>query len=392
MKRFLTRWYLLNKRLFKKAVFVVILCIVPFLILALNVMTAQSEGFVKIAIASEDPDDPVAARLSAMLADTESEMMSFSVCDSPREAIDRVRYGEATGAWIFKSDLLNHIHELINGGTDKICVTVLEREETVALRLVRERLSAVLSSESCFELMCREYGEHISADYDAAELRRYYDEAVGTGEVFEFRYASGELIEEDDTSYLMLPIRGVLAAAILLCGLAMAMFWIRDEEQMVFCRLSRSARPAFEFGYHLTGIADVAAVVLISLYAAGMGQSFLHELASLIVYCLGCTMFVIFIRRVVRRAGSIAALTPLIIAAVIVINPILFNLPFVYPLRVLTPVHYYLQATHDSGYLWYGVLYIVVLGAVDYLLLRFTDRTKRKKQTPTAARHVSRLP
>ena len=376
MKRFLTRWYLLNKRLFKKPVFIVILCMVPVLIVALNAATAHTDGFVKIAVAVEDPDDPLARQLSSMLSGS-SEIVQFSMCSTPEEAEERVRYGEANAAWVFRADLANHIHQLINEGTDKACVRVIEREETVALRLAREKLAAVLSSESCFELLIREYRQRVSTEYDVDALREDYRNAFCTGDIFEFRYASGDRFD-DDTSYLMLPIRGVLATAILLCGMAMAMFWIRDEEQMVFCRISRAARPAFELGYHLTGIVDVAAVVLISLYAAGMGESLPVELASLAVYCLGCAMFAILIRHLLRRAGSIAAVTPILIAAVIVINPILFNLPFVYPLRVLTPVHYYLQATHSPIYILYGLLYFAALGVIDYLVALFYNRILKR--------------
>lgn len=376
MKRFLTRWYLLNKRLFKKPVFVIILCLVPVLILSLNAVTAHSDGFVKIAVAAEDPADPTAQRLASMLTEGSSEIVQLTLCDTAEQAVENVRYGEAAGAWIIRDPIDERIHRLINGGADRVCVRVVEREETVAMRLAREKLSAVLCSESCFELMCREYAERVSPDFDQQALREHYLAAVGEGEIFEFRYASGERIDES-TSYLMLPIRGVLAAAILLCGLAMAMFRIRDEEQMVFCRVSRAARPAFELGYHLTGILDVCAVVLISLYAAGMGGSLPQELAALLSYALGCAALVIFIRLTVRRAGAVAALTPMIIAAVIVINPILFNLPFVYPLRVLTPVHYYLQATHDPRFILRGLLYAAVVGALDLILLYFSDSIKK---------------
>ena len=382
MKQFLIRWYLLNKRLFKKPVFVAILCIVPLLILALGVTTAHTDGFVKITLALEDPDDPVARQMTDMLMDS-SGIVHFSMASSPEDAVDRVRYGEAGGAWIFRADLMDRIHDLIHDAGDKKCVRIVEREETVALRLAREKLASVLSSESSFELMCQEYAQRVSPDFDVEVMREYYRKAVGTGEIFEFRYASGELIDDADTSYLMLPIRGVLATAILLCGLAMAMFWIRDEEQMVFCRIPRAAQPAFELGYHLTGILDVAAVVLVSLYAAGMGGSLLRELISLLVYCMGSAVFVIFVRRLLRKSGRIAAVTPIIVAAMIVINPILFNLPFVHPLRVLTPVHYYLQANHNPAFILYGTLYFIVLGAIDYLLLKFSQRIKKN---PSASR------
>ena len=373
MKRFLIRWFLLNKRLFKKPVFVIILCMVPILILALNAVTVHSDGFVKIVLAAEDPSDEVAARVIDMLLDS-SEIVRFTVCDSPEEAQDQVRYGEADGAWIFTDHIAESLANLVSERRGSECVRVVEREETVALRLAREKLNAALSSESGFALLCKAYAERIDPDYDEAVLRMHFERAVGSGEIFEFRYASGEEAQDGGVSYLMLPIRGVLAAAILLCGFAMAMFWLRDDEKMVFCRVSRAAKPAFELGYHLTGIVDIAVVVILSLYAAGLATSVLRELLSMAVYCLGCAAFVILIRRLLRRPGSVAAVTPLVIVAVIVVNPILFNLPFVYPLRLLTPVWYYLQSTHDSRFVLYGLAYFAAVGVIDFLLLKLSQR------------------
>lgn len=373
MKRFLTRWYLLNKRLFKKPVFILILCSVPILILALNMVTAGAEGFVEIALAMENPEDAIALRCTDELIGS-SDIVHFTLCDSPEEAQEQVRNGDADGAWIFSSDVAGALDRLAHNRVGGACVKVIEREETVALRLSREKLAAVLSSDSCFALMCSAYAERVSPDYDEAELRGYFERAVGADDIFEFRYASGELADFSDSSYLMLPIRGVLAAAILLCGFAMAMFWIRDDERKVFCRVSPAARPAFELGYHLTGIIDIAVVVLISLYASGLGLSLLREIVNLAVYVLCCAAFVILIRRLLRRAGSVAAITPMVIVVVIVVNPILFNLPLVYPVRVLTPVFYYLQATHNPSFILYGLLYFAVVAAIDYALYLLEDK------------------
>lgn len=373
MKQFLIRWYLLNKRLFKKAVFILILCTVPMLILALNAVTAHSGGFVNIAIAMEDPDDSAAQTITSKLLDNNG-IVQFTLYDTEKEAMDCVRYGEADGAWIISDDIESKIANFVSGKPDEKCVRIVERENTVALSLAREKLAAALSYDTCYALMRQSYAQKVSADFDEVELRGYFDRAVSTGELFEFKHTSGEIVDYSDTSYLMLPIRGVLAVSILLCGFAMALFRIRDEQGMVFCRVSRAARPAFELGYHLTGIFDIAVIVLISLYAAGLATTFLREIVIMAVYCLNCAVFVIFMRFILRSAGSVAAVTPLIIVTVLVVNPILLNLPFVYPLRLLTPVYYYLQATHDASFILYGLLYFAVLAAIDLLILRISER------------------
>ena len=373
MKRFFMRWYLLNKRLLRMPVFIIILCSVPVLILALNAVTSAGDGFVRIAVVAEDPSDEMSVSIINKLTDS-SGIVQFTVMDSEDEAADSVRYGEVNGAWIISADVKDAINDFVHGRSGGKFVKVIEREETVSLKLSREKLVAALSYDMCLELMREDYREMVADDFDDDELRGFFDKAVAVGELFEFRHVSGELTDYSGTSFLMLPIRGVLAAAILLCGFAMAMFRMRDEKRMVFCRISRSARPAFELGYHLTGIIDTAAVVLISLYAAGLGESLIRELASMAVYCLNCAVFAIFFRRLLRSTGSVAAATPLLIVLVVVVNPVLLNLPYVYPLRVLTPMFYYLQSTHDALFILYGLLYFSVLAALDYALYRISEK------------------
>ncbi len=375
MKRFFTRWYLLNKRLLKKPVFVLILCVIPVLIAALNAVTAHTGGIVEIALAAEAPDDPVTGQMINELSE-DSGVIHFTICADAQEAAAMVRYGEADGAWIFSDDILRAVDRFVSGDKSAACIKIVEREETIALRLAREKLASVLSSDVCFSILQQAYEKQVSTDYDADRLREHFDNVLSGGELFEFRYASGEAVAEDTSSYLMLPIRGILAAAILLAGLTMAMFRVHDEEQMVFARVSRGARPAFELGYHLTGIVDVALVVLLSLFLSGNAVAPARELLSMAVYCLSCAVFAILVRRILRKAGSIAAATPLIIVIVVVVNPILFNLPFVYPLRVITPVFYYLQAAHNASYLWYGLAYFAVLASLDLLLMLLQNKRR----------------
>ena len=372
MKRFLTRWYLLNKRLLKKPVFIMILCAVPVLIAALNAVTSHTEGFVKIALAAEDPADPSVTRMIDELCES-SGIVHCARCTGTEEAEDRVRYGEVDGAWIFCDDILGRIDRFVSGDKSPACIRIIEREDTIALKLAREKLAATLSSDTSFSILKQAYAKKVSPNYDGTKLRRYFDSVINSGELFEFRYASGEYAGDNDASYLMLPIRGILAAAILLSGFAMVMFRVRDREQKLFARINKRTLPLFELCYHLTGIVDVALVVLLSLYLSGNATSPLREILSMAIYCLNCSGFVILIGLILRKAGRIAAAAPLIIVTVIVVNPILFNLPFVYPLRVITPLYYYLQAAYNSAYLWYGLGYFSVVALTDLVLILNTD-------------------
>ena len=376
MKRFPIRWYLLNKRLLKKPVFLLILCIVPVLIVALNAVTVHADGFIKIALAAEEPAEPAVMRMTGELLGS-TGVVHITACNSAAEAEELVRYGEADGAWILSSDILGRIDRFVSGDKSAACIRIVERQDTISLKLAREKLAAALSSETSFAILRQAYAKNVSPSYDEARLRRCFDSVVDSGELFEFRYTSGELAGNNDASYLMLPIRGILASAILLAGFAMVLFRVRDREQKVFARLDRRTLPLFELGYHLTGIIDVALLVLLSLFLSGNAVSPLREVLSMAVYCLNCASFVILIGLILRKADRIAAASPLILVTVIVVNPILFTLPFVYPLRVITPLYYYLQSAHNTAYIMYGLGYFGIVTAIDLILMLLLEKLNK---------------
>ena len=374
MKKFFTRYFLLNKRLFKKPLFIIILCIVPILVFALNASTVHNDGIIDIAVALEDPLDETAQNIASRLTDDES-MLNITMYDSVTDAVDSVRYGESDCAWILKEDMKNTLTDYVNGHGSGKCVSIIERENTVALNIAREKLAAAISDDLCSILMSEAYRQKIGDNIDEAELKEYYNEAFNSGDIIEYKRTTGETVDYSDTSYLMLPIRGILALSVLLCGFAMTLFFIGDEKRLVFCRMSRRSRPFFEIGYHLIGIFDIALIVFLSILLSGLATSLWREILSLILYSINCALFVIAIRKLLRKSERIAVMIPFVLVIMIIVNPVFINLPFVYPVRVITPLYYYLQSAYDSMFLLYALIYMCVLTLINILLSRFIEKT-----------------
>ena len=143
MKR-LTKWFwLLNKRLYKKAAFLVLLAMIPLLVLLLGIVSRQESGFVRVAL-SADRSDPTAAEILDELNGS-SALITFTETASAEEAQRMVRTGEADAAWIFPANLTEEIRAFaaVNGSREPV-ITVVEREQTVALRLSHEKLTSAV--------------------------------------------------------------------------------------------------------------------------------------------------------------------------------------------------------------------------------------------------------
>ncbi|MDE7404773.1 MAG: hypothetical protein K2M81_06680, partial [Lachnospiraceae bacterium] len=79
------RYFLLNKRLFKKYSFLLILCMVPFLVGGMNLLSQEESGIVRIALCLKNPEDELAAGIVGNLMKKDS-VLSYVLCEDEEEA------------------------------------------------------------------------------------------------------------------------------------------------------------------------------------------------------------------------------------------------------------------------------------------------------------------
>ena len=374
----LRRYLLLNKRILKRASFILILAAVPVMVAAIGVISEQQNGVVNIALAAEDQNDRTASEIIETLAADGSGIERFIVCETVGEAENAVVYGKADGAWILCADLDERIAGFVSDlQSGNACVRVIEREETIALELAREKLSGVLSPYISRALMLDFSRSNVPAlgDMSDEELDFYFDDAFATDDIFEFSYLdSGEPTDDVSLDIIVLPMRGFLSVTVVLAGLAVGLYYMRDEEAGSFYRLKRSERPAFVYAYQLTGIIDVALVVLAALFISGIATTPLREIAAAAIFCFASASFCILVRRICGKAGRLAAVTPLLTVALIAVSPIFFNIAGLRGIQLATPTYYYLRSIHQPVYLGYMAIYAAVVGLIDYVIYKLTDR------------------
>lgn len=372
------RCLLLNKRLLKKPSFLLILAAVPVLVAAVGIISEQHSGIVSVALSAYDPDDHLSAEIIEKLSSDENGVERFVKCDTPKEAEDMVRYGKADGAWIFQNDLEKKIADFaFDLDKEHAFVSVIEREETIALELAREKISGVLS-EYISRAIMRDFSKNNLPDLrekSLEELDVYFDNAYATDDIFQFSYLdSGEPTDDLDLDIIILPIRGILSVTVVLAGLAVGLYYMKDESAGSFFRLKRGERPVFVYAYQLTGIVDVTIVMLVSLFIAGIASAPWREIAAAALFCPAVASFCILIRRICGKAGRLAAVTPLLTVALIAVSPIFFNMAELRGIQILTPTYYYLRSIHQPVYLGYMAIYAAIAALIDFIIYKLTDR------------------
>lgn len=184
IRRMLTRYYLLNKRLFKKYSFLLILCMVPVLVGGIRLLSTEDSGIARVVLCLPNPEDELASRIAAELV-SEKSILRYQFCESEEEARRMVVENKADTAWIFEEDLADSLWQTASKRRIGPVVKVVERKESVSLILSREILGAALYPAFSYAV----YEDYVRSELGLAkveeeELRRAYERTLVEGRVF----------------------------------------------------------------------------------------------------------------------------------------------------------------------------------------------------------------
>lgn len=357
MKKGMIWFYLLNKRLYRKAAFVALLLLIPVLVLSFYGAARETGGIVTVALAREDPGDLTAEAIMDQLMEDSSVVL---FCQTTTEkAEEMVKTGKADGAWIFPEDTAAHIARYA-AGEEKGFIRVIEREQTVALRLAREKLSGVLYSSTVravYLQYVRQYAPETQAVSDA-QLLTYLDKTHVSGELFAFCDTSGNL-REDTANYLMTPLRGLLAVIAVICAAVTAMYYQKDREAGRFSLLSQRHLTLTEFTYQAVSAGNMLLVIVLSLLCAGLSAGVWQELVLAVLYGSCCCLFAMVLRRIFGKI--LPAVLPGLLVVLLVIPPVFFDMAAMRRMQLLLPPTYFIQGGYNPRYLLYLAIYDIIL-------------------------------
>lgn len=351
MKKCLRWFFLLSKRLYKKTTFLALLVLLPILVLGYSTAAQEDSGVVTIALAMEDPQDPLAYQIVQDLT-ADSPLIRFVNCESPERAEALLVSGKADGAWIFPEDTSGMLAAFLKDPKTAPIVRVVQREETVLLRLAREKLNGTLYRCCAQPLYLSYIRQNVPGldDLSDSQLLAYYDSIFGNEALFQFSTVGGEP-QTAPVSYLLSPLRGLVAVLVVLCGLAAAMYFLQDRHSGTFARTPEHAMPLLELGCQAAALFSVGAVALISLAVCGLWENGWREIAVMLLYCLCTASFCMLLRRICSNMALLAGLLPVLAAVMLVVCPVFFDIAELRKLQYLFPPTYYIQAAYSDKHL-----------------------------------------
>ena len=377
MKRIFLWFVLLNKRLSRRVSFWLILAAVPLLVLALGLLAQQESGVATVAIYVEDETDPASAAVLERLH-AQKGVLRYLFTDSEREAASLVKTSRADIAWILSSDLTQRLDDRAAGQSKPVVRVYVREGDSILQMLAREKLFAALYPELTYDIYTHYVNEELkpSPALTDAELDDYFHKIQRGDELIQMSFLDGST--KDDTSYLVMPVRGLMALLVMMAALASALYYLHDSDAGSFVWVSRRRRRLLPYAYHLIPVLDTAAVVFVTLFIARLNVAWYREIASIALYMLACVTFAELLRQILKSTSQLGVAIPILMLAMLALSPIFFDLSQYRVLQLLFPPYYYLNGTHNPWYLLLLIAYILVTFAAGYAIGLVRERFEKE--------------
>ncbi len=362
MRKMLTWYGILHKRLLKKPGFLVILAAIVLLTVLMTVASRGASGFLHVALATGD-DDPAAAAVVTRLTGEDS-ILRFTVCDTPEDAVELVKSAKADTAWVLAADFADRVAQVADGKSATL-VAVYAVEDSSFIRSAREKLYGAMFPAISYEVYARHVRQALpdGTVLDEATLRATYARYAVEDGIVDFAFLDSAQPSLDDTHYLTSPLRGLFMAMMLFCGLAATMVFKNDEKERVFSTLSVGKRLAVFFANNLAALSIAAAFVTAALVLSGLYTDVWRESVMMGLFILAAAGFCTLVGAACPSNTALGAVLPVALVASVALCPVFFNLR-VGVLRLVMPGYYYLYGVNDLGYVWPMLAYIAVVYAL----------------------------
>lgn len=366
--------FLLNKRLMKKYSFLVILGMVPLLAAGMFLAAKEESGMLRILLCQEDEEDIVSAEIVGELLKQKS-VFAYAKEASVEAVYEAVQTGKADAAWIFSDEFEEGVQAYAFYQDRRTpLVTVVEREETIFLQLARERLYSVIYPYLSYALFENYITLELSPEENISkeELQTEYEVVKVKDGIFRFAYRNAEdrIDKEDETNYLLTPLRGFLLLLILLCGMATSLYFQQDKQEQRFLRMPMGKGLFFPYLYHLTAVLDGAVIVLLTFRVTQILLSWRRELPLMALYGAACVGFCNLLRKLCGTIQRLSVCIPFLVLAMVVFCPVFIHLERFRMIQYLFPPFYYLQSLHNVHFMRYFLVYTAALYGVDLLFSR----------------------
>ncbi|MGX8729043.1 MAG: hypothetical protein ACSW75_05675 [Lachnospiraceae bacterium] len=379
LKSAVLRFFLLQKRFFKRKLYLAILLAAPFLVLAMRIAATEDAGILHVVLCrtGEDPEgsDALADKLLSL-----NGIIRYTEVPTVEEGQELVRQKKADCLLTLPSNLAQGIDDFLRGKNGALSMFV--REDSITIQLIREQifgyLQPLLVERAGLRFINR---QDIFKDADKDALAKEYHELIEKREfdnIFRISYIDNSDYDPNAANYLTSPLRGLLAVYLLLFAIASALFYLQDAKSGTFAWTPFARRPLFPFTYILNGTLPGMVAVLVGLALSGSFTSFPRELLLAVIYTITSAAFATILLAVFPDLRALGALTPILLMVTLVIAPVFVDIRSLTVFQHLLPTFYYLASLHSDTILMHSFIYLAIVFVLASILLVLRRRRPGK--------------
>lgn len=370
-------WYiLLNKRLLKRYSFILMLVLLPLLLFGLKSVSKEESGILHIALVLEE-NSYINNEIKKELTDKESIIL-IKEERSKDEALSMLKSGKFDAVWILPKNIEEKINKYLSKGD--YLIEVYEKENSTILNLAREKLYKAVNPFISYQVYEKymhkllSYNELNDGEKKAidTDLKKYYNKQDIDKNLLKFAYIDGdEYVEKQDKkTYLLSPVRGLVAMWLVLCAMAVNIYFLQDEKSGLFVWIDRKSRWLFSLAYQFAIMFNLALFSALILWLMKMGEGGLRQLLAMGLLLVSAIAFTSLLRLVFRNMNILISLIPIMLLYLLISAPIFIDIGYK-GIQGLSPIYYYLNLVYDISYLLPYTLYTGVCLLIGFAIFKF---------------------
>ena len=360
----LTKYMLLLKRLFKKKSYIVMLAMVPLMVLALKGVSRGDAGLMTIGVYI--PGDDYAS--NSLMESIEDEPGSFKYIfyEDREKLIEDVKRQQLSEGWICPDNLDEAVESIVSMGQSDSRIEIVIREQGLSHLLGREVLNSRVYKSLARQMAVSYISEKLykgnPTEEQQEKILKTFDSYEINGNLFELGYLDDSQNQNsDDTNYIMMPLRGMLALWLLILSIAASMYYIEDQQNGIFIWWKSHLSIARDFLYYGVIMFIPTIMGLVGLKIGGVSTSLSKEILSIIIYDFTLICLASILREIIRSVKGLGLITPILIIASALLSPVFIDIKAGRTFQKLCPTFHYLYSIHDDYYLKTLMLFGIAL-------------------------------
>ncbi|SHJ27721.1 ABC transporter permease [Pseudobutyrivibrio xylanivorans] len=371
------RYLLLLKRFFRKKSYILMLLLVPLMVFLLKTVGHGQNSVMSIGVFI--PGEDASSQALREKLEHETGAIQYFFYDSKEELQTDVANQTLTEGWLVPEDLDLMVQQLASNQFPSERVQVIIRESGLSHLLGKEiicsRIYPSVAKQLLINYVRSSFSQgQLSAD-ELAKLEKSFDAYGLSGSLFKASYMDSS--EMNDTPVILMPLRGILAMWLMLCGIATSMYYLEDQENGLFIWWHTKIRFFRDLGYYAVAFFAPSIITVISLIYSGSFTTLAKELPALVLYALSTIFFSMALRLIGPGKKFLGMLTPVLIILSTLLSPVFVDLKQLRQIQKCCPAFHYLSSIHDSYYLVTLLIYTILLGGLVVLLLKFSIKVRQ---------------